>query len=469
MLTKKIENTVERDTVTALIVNDHVLGKVASHLRKEKYPFRSKWANEVAHFCFEFHAKFGKAPRAAVRTWFYDYSRKAKDEDTIDLMGRFLSSLDEDYQRLSRDLNSDFTIDRAAKLVTEIRIERLKDTLEETLEVADTDLAVEKLLAFHRVGFASDDVVAVLSDEAALLDAFSHEEADVLIRYPGALGEFFGDQLARDNFVAFLAPEKRGKSFWLIDAAWRAATIERRRTLFYSVGDMTQRQMLRRFGTRAAGRPIEASSIYIPRSMRRNAEGRIVVDADREQFRDRIKTSEVLDAMFRVLEKTAHKDSLLRLKCTPNSTTSISDIDADIEEHVRNGFVPDVVVIDYMDILAPEPGSGHDDARHRINENWKAGRRLSQKHHVLALSATQSDAASYDQRRITRKNFSEDKRKIAHVTGMPAINQTDEEKNQGVFRLNWVALREAHYTESSEVTVAGELAIANPAIRSDWL
>jgi hypothetical protein len=469
MLTKKIENTVERDTITALIVNDHVLGKVASRLRKEKHPFRSKWANEVAVYCFEFHAKFGKAPRAAVRTWFYDYSKRAKDEDTVDLMGRFLSSLDEDYQRASRELNPDFVVDRAAKLITEIRVERLRDTLDDSLSSADLDTAVDKLGAFHKADFASDDTIDVLTDREALADAFTFEESEILIPYPGPLGQFFGDQLSRDNFVAYLAPEKRGKSYWLIDGAWRAAVLERRRTKFYSVGDMTSRQMMRRFGRRAMGRPIEAETIYIPTDIYKTGEGTVRVESDQERFRERVKMSEVMEGMERVLKKTAHKDSLLRLKCVPNSTMSIADIDADIQDEIRNGFVPDVVVIDYMDILAPEPGSKQDDARHRINENWKAARSFRRSTTFCFCPLPRPTLLRMIARRMTRKNFSEDKRKIAHVTGMPAINQTDEEKRQGVVRINWVALREAHYTESNEVTVAGELAIANPAMLSKWL
>lgn len=452
-----------------MIVSDRVLDKVTVHLRSVKHPFRSKWANEVAAYCFEFNQKFQKAPRAAVQAWFLDYARKTKNDANIDLMEQFLQGLSEEYRQEERDLNEDFVIDRAAKYFNEVKLERLRQAIDNGLENGDVDLALEQVSSFHKLEMATDDTVDVLTDEEAMADALDNEQADVMVEYPGALGEFFGDQLARDNFVAFLAPEKRGKSYWLMDLAWRSATIERRRTKFYSVGDMTLRQMLRRFAVRAAGRPLDSGEFRYPLELRAGPDGKTIVERDLVHYEERMKTSCALDKLYERWKKTSHKASLLRMKCVANSTMSMADIDADMQEEARNGFPIDVAVVDYMDILAPEPGTGKDDARHRINENWKAGRRLSQKHHCLLLSATQSDAASYDAKRMSRKNFSEDKRKIAHVTGMAGINQMDEEKQQGVFRINWVALREAHYIESREVTVAGLLAIANPAIRSAWL
>jgi hypothetical protein len=127
-----------------------------------------------------------------------------------------------------------------------------------------------------------------------------------------------------------------------------------------------------------------------------------------------------------------------------------------------------VVVIDYADILAPEPGATKEDYRHQINVTWQALRRLSQDYHVLVVTATQSDASSYGARILRREHFSEDKRKYAHVTGMVGINQTEEEQGKGIFLLNWILLREGSYSPGRCVHVAGCLAIANPAIVSAW-
>jgi len=123
----------------------------------------------------------------------------------------------------------------------------------------------------------------------------------------------------------------------------------------------------------------------------------------------------------------------------------------------------DVVVIDYADILLMESG---DDNRNKINECWKQLRRLSQTWHCLVITATQSDAASYTAGTMGRQHFSEDKRKLAHVTGMIGLNQTEDEKEEAIMRLNWIARRESHYVERKCIYVVGCLPIANPAIKS---
>jgi hypothetical protein len=84
------------------------------------------------------------------------------------------------------------------------------------------------------------------------------------------------------------------------------------------------------------------------------------------------------------------------------------------------------------------------------------------------LTASQADANSYDASVQTRKNFSEDKRKLSHVNGVVGINVRDKEKEMGVMRLNWVVLREGEFSNRKCVYVAGNLAIANPVTCSSF-
>ncbi len=171
-------------------------------------------------------------------------------------------------------------------------------------------------------------------------------------------------------------------------------------------------------------------------------------------------------AAERVMRRTKSKKSFLRLSCHPNSTLSITGMRAILATWEREDWSPDVIVIDYADILAPPVGET--DIREKINTNWKQMRAMSQSLHCLVVTASQTDARSYDATTIGRSHFSEDKRKLAHVTGMLGINTTPEEKIDGVQRLNWVVLREGEYSEGQCVHVAGCLAIANPAIRSTF-
>ena len=93
---------------------------------------------------------------------------------------------------------------------------------------------------------------------------------------------------------------------------------------------------------------------------------------------------------------------------------------------------------------------------------------MSQEFHCLVLTATQADAESYDRGLITLRNFSNDRRKNDHVTGMIGLNTTTEEKDMGIYRLNWLKRRDAAFSERQQYKVAGCLDIGCPVMLSSF-
>jgi hypothetical protein len=456
----------ERSILTGMIVNTRVLSRVHAHLKKEKRPFRSRWSNLVGQWCLTHFDKYNIAPQKDIVVLFREFAESSQDDDTSQLVEKYLSSLNDEYAR--QDLNEDHLIDVAARYFNQVKMEKLNQSIESDLLKKDVDAAKEKFATFSPVNLATSDMVDVLTDAEAWRDAINPNENDVLIRYPGELGTFFSDHLCRDGFISFVGPEKSGKSWWLMDMAWRAAIDCKRRTVLYSVGDMSQRQMMKRIAARALRRPLKSGEVEIPKSIKKLPKSEPVVTMGYKNYPERVTMSEVKKAVADIRMKTAHSQSLLKLRCTSNSTTRVMDIRADLDNLIKDGFICDVCLIDYSDILAPEASMGENDYRHQINETWKALRRLSQDYHILVVTATQANTAAYNKKLLRKENFSEDKRKNAHVTGMVGINQTEEEKQKGIYRLNWILLREGIYYESECITVAGSLAIANPAMFSVW-
>jgi hypothetical protein len=90
----------------------------------------------------------------------------------------------------------------------------------------------------------------------------------------------------------------------------------------------------------------------------------------------------------------------------------------------------------------------------------------------LVLTATQSDADGYSSWLLTKKNFSDSKKKIANVSALFGINCTEEERRMNVCRLNPIAIREADYlndTPGTIVGVAGCSKVGRPHIVSTWI
>ena len=257
-------------------------------------------------------------------------------------------------------------------------------------------------------------------------------------------------------------------TFWLMDVAWRAV-LQRRRVAFFAVGDMSQDQMLRRFAVRACRRPLDARKIKYPKQL--------VKDPSQDIAEPLLIEKEYTKPLswrkaWKTFEETCHRrikstDPYLRMSVHPNSSINVAGIKSIVSGWERRGWVPDVIVIDYADILAPPAGSG-DESRNQTNATWKQLRALSQSLHCLVVTATQSDAQSYSVDTVRRSHFSEDKRKLAHVTGLVGLNATEPETELGVMRLNWIVLRESKFSESQCVHVAGCLSIANPALLSTF-
>jgi hypothetical protein len=86
------------------------------------------------------------------------------------------------------------------------------------------------------------------------------------------------------------------------------------------------------------------------------------------------------------------------------------------------------------------------------------------------VTATQADAKSYDQDRLKLANFSEDKRKYAHVTAMYGLNQDkdDREKKIGIMRINEIVIREGEFSATNEVYVLQNLRRGQPHLGSYW-
>ena len=84
------------------------------------------------------------------------------------------------------------------------------------------------------------------------------------------------------------------------------------------------------------------------------------------------------------------------------------------------------------------------------------------------LTATQADAESYKKGTLSLTNFSEDKRKYAHVTAQYGLNQDPygREKKLGVMRINEIVVREGEFSADNEVYVLQDLTMGRPYLES---
>lgn len=456
-----------------MITSKTVLAAVADRWDKSGL-FESRWSNLVGNWCVNHFRKYNKAPGQRIENIFDRWAsgREGKDKENVKLIEKFLSSIAGQYAREKKKTQVQFVIDLASEHFNAVKC---TETCEEATGLIEDGRIAEALALmenFKKVEMGMGSRISVLNDKQAIKEAFTQKSKPV-ITYDGALGTFFGSALERDGFISFEGIEKRGKSWIMVEMAWQAM-LQGRNVAMFQVGDLSKDQIMRRFMTRAMGRPLEPTKkgrpVLKPLGMTVRGQGKdVMADVVHKhlKFKDHVKWQTAWKACQKIRQPWGKGQDLLQLEVYPNTSISINGIAGVMDSWKRNdGWIPDVIIIDYADILAPIDGKI--DTRHQIDATWRGMRSLSQRNHCLVITATQASAAAYEAETLSMRHFSESKTKRAHVTGSIGINQTEAEKKLGLYRFNWIVGREWDYSSDVCVHCAGSLGLAAPMMLSSF-
>lgn len=452
MKRNRVDSKVEKKILSALIMSKEFLAQVGTVLTPDT--FGPSHFKQVAEWALNYFKQYNEAPKQNIESIYHAWTEQNEpDEEVVDAVHDFLEGLSEEYEA-NQDINVPFLVDETSRFITQKRLSRLKDTLEYNLmrgEIADAETAI---VSHKTVNLGAGAGFDMLNDDDVWDRAFA-QKAEPILTFPKAAGVFLNEAMTRDALIGIQAPEKRGKTWWCVEFAIRALR-NRKKIALFEVGDMSESQILMRMGARLAGMPIrkkDCGTIRIPKSMetvREEDSGskKAQIDYKIKECSRPVSNLRVKKARrrFRRMLRLPRNKPYIMTSIHSNSSINVQGIKGILERwYVEEDFVPDVIIIDYADILAPE--DARKQARDQVNDTWKALRRLSQEYHCLVIVPTQADAQAYDSDIQSLKNFTEDKRKYGHVTGMLGLNQTSEEKTDGVMRLNWIVLRESEFTD----------------------
>lgn len=434
MQTLRYDGADERLAVAVLCLNSEVLARVSGILPQN--PFPSKWSNVIVNWCISHQKQFGDAPGSAgITALFADWSRSA-DKDTAALVERFLENLE------IPQINSDYAVALIQKLVARTAAKQLADRVNSALSQGRLEDATDAISGFKQPEFASRvDYIEPLADEQVLLKAYEDTAYASLIAFPPdtAFGRWFGPTLHRDALVAFAGADKSGKSSHLASLCQRAV-MQGLRVAFFNLGDLSQSQALKRWTTAFVGRPAFPCTYRKITSLQYGEDKEPVCEYD--GFSDSGYTeSDAVKAWKKVAERGS--PDRLRFISRPADSFTAEEIRNKLRAWADAGWVPDVIGIDYADLLGKN--KQYQDSHESIGHNWKILRAIGTEFQSLVLTATQVKAEGYGTFWLGREHFSGSKAKNAHVNAMIGINITENERSQQVCRFNWIVLREAEY------------------------
>lgn len=452
----EIDGTSERLAITALCMDTQVLEALSPGWQDDCLP--SRWSNVVARWAVSYFRTHKQAPGVqGVTALFTDWAPTA-DKDTVELVSRWLTGLEPET-----GIASGYAIEKVRKLITKTSAKRLADKITGALANGKIEEAAQVIEAWSRPKATENlDYLSLFDSPEQVSSILASVNTESVVQYKGRLGEFINPLLIRDAFVAFLAPAKRGKSTLLMDIAWKGA-LQSRKVALFSTGDMSQGQILDRLLVKAARTPKHAGRFYIPKEFSYKDKELVIARDEHIAMADLNRETAATmfgkyagDDRFRIVSKSA-------------GTVTAADIADTLHRWADEGWVADVVVIDYADILR---GLGNSkESRDLINENWIRMRALSTELRCLLVTATQADTEGMEAWMLSARMFSDCRKKWDHATAILGINSTPYEKRNGVFRVNHILLREGEFAQDLPpmVAVAGCPKVGCPVILSDWV
>ena len=508
--TKEVDNPTERLICTGLIVSDHIISELAPIL--DLKIFTAKYTKTVASWCLEHFSQFQAAPKAHIQGIFEGHKENYLDDEEADLIEAFLLEVNDHFleeQKKRPHFDERFVLHTAEEYIQTRSASMLAEDIKALLSTNRVAEAMELISTHHIPQLSQAQMVTVFGGTG--FPKFWEEddsERNVLFKLPGSVGELVGP-IERDSFISILAPEKRGKTFYLM---WMAITAYRQRcnVAFFGAGDMTEKQMKHRLRLMLTGRDTKRPKKVVTMPVLdclRNQQGDCPIGEETDPIMlGRGKAKELgtfedfpnhkpCDKCFREKKDAEHficrpwhevievKETPIDQACKdmrkqsgnksfslftyPAATLTVAQINAKLDIlQQQNGFMPDVIVIDYADLLDAEPNARKLDYRHQINATWMALRAMSQVRNCAVLTATQAKLEAMKKSKVDQWDTSEDKRKLAHVTAMIALNQTMEEKRNGIMNISKLADRESDFDTNYQVGILQCLAIGKPHLVS---
>lgn len=515
------EFAIEQKIIIGLIVSTEYLQEIRP-LWNTKL-LQSRMTRTMAGWCIKYFDEYKKAPFKDISNIYYAELRQGLDEDLAEEIEQdILPEMSHQYESEGK-FNYQYLLDQSYIYLQERHLQTHGERLVELIEAGELHEA-EKLASEYQPLSKDNGTDIDLSHPEVMVRvdrAFASAEAPV-VKFPGPLGAFLNPHLTRGAFVAFMASEKRGKSFWLLEIAMRAAR-QKYKVAFFQAGDMTEEEQIVRtsvYLARKSEKEKYTGDMYIPqrdclkhqlgvcskkeREMNygpfedgqwneeeiRNRINHESLEEAFEQFPDYVPCYNCFEYWKRPwgvpwLKKINVKSALeaeeakrefdkffvktgrrFKLSSHPNGSLSVEKMMSILDVWERmDGFIPDVIVIDYADLLVPGVKT---EFRHQQDSIWRALRGMSQSRRALVATATQADAKSYEQDRLNLGNFSEDKRKYAHVTAMYGLNQDTKgrEKKMGLMYLNELVLRSDAFESSSGIYILQSLQTGRPFLGS---
>lgn len=491
-LRKKTDIQIEKRIITGMIVSQDYLNDI--------YPlidlsyFKSSFTKRIAKWVLDFYETYEKVPFVDIQNIFNSEAPNLKEEEA-ELISKLLTNISKKYE-LEQSLNVPYLTDQTEKYFKQRELEITSGNLRVLLERGDIEEAENQISSFRKIQKLTSNWINPFDDKE--IDETFEQKDEVFFKLPGRLGEFLGN-MERDWLVGISGPFKKGKTWFLQEFALMGI-MSGLKVAYFSL-EMSKKNTKERLYRRITGGYEEGERITFPCfDCAKNQEDTCELDKRvcdelipneysednsyipcTECRGDRTNNYEIV-TYFETIEVPAfdvcavgsklsawqrNYNNILKIKIYPRYSANISDVkrDLDLLEQLDD-FIPDMILIDYADILKPENENsvGVD----KEDRTWIALSQLAAEKHALTVAPTQVTKSGQDAETLGVEHTAKWVGKLGHVDAMYFINQTEEEKLLGIMNIGTMMHRHLEFNAKKTVTVLQKLMVGQANLDSEY-
>ena len=499
----KTDLTVEKQILTSFIVSDELLHQFFK-ITKIEY-FESSYIREVVSWILQYYAKHQESPRTYIQSIFdYKTAEGQVSEVQSRLIEQLLTELSTQFEA-QNEVNVEYYSEIIEKYFKKREIQLTTDHVKYLLNEDRVEEAELQLVGYNKIARVTSDFINPL-EEGSIKKTFEERQSD-FFRFPGALGNFLGE-FERGWLIGLSGPFKRGKT-WYAQEFGVQGILSFRNVLFFSL-EMSERQMNERLYKRLTVTGDIRKTYEFPifdckhnqtgtctRPERQNREVLYndeklwnIIPPPFRRYRDYMPCSFCRDngeleqfyypaVWYEPRRRPEYEERristklrnlrmylpYIRYKCYPRFSANVADLKRDIQmiEYLHD-FIPDIIIVDYADILKPEDKMG--DGFEKEDRTWIALSQMAMERNALVVTPTQVTKAGQDAKQQGIKHQARWVGKLGHVDAMLALNQTEKEQKKGLMRVSILAHRHKKFSPSHNCYVLQNLDLGQPHLDS---
>ena len=398
------------------------------------------YSKHILQWCLDFYDQFQEAPKQAIQSIYEKKSAYVLKESDANMIEDVLASMSDEFIIKS---NVEYYVEQAELYFNKLAIKKLTEEINKLADKGRIDEALNKVAKFRKVERLTPQGVDLLDNDLVIDEAFN-EKIDQLFRFPGELGEVLGS-FNRGDLSAVIGPQKRGKSFMLMETASYAMQMGLK-VWFISL-EMTRNQVVRRMWQQWTDSVSEKQTVTVPYFDEKNN------ICERFEEREPMDT----DTMIKLRRKfrANMRSSGFKIYYYPKNLFKVSDLKILLENSMMyKNELPDLVVIDYASIMAPDR---HADKRFELDQIWADLSSVALQFNLHVMTASQANKNTFG-RDIEQGDSAEANSITAHVALMFALNQTVDNKRQHCMRVATMFARHKEFLTDDQVVVLQNLA-----------